>query len=172
MGLGVGAGYAVGWTLLLPLPATLLAMTVCSLLFGLALGPMCSAACGRHADGYVARLCAAVLLCMVVWICRSHVFRPATVETFRDAIVDITRPHFHTGTGVSVGLQRWGCVSTQPQAEALCAAFYSCALLELRAAPASVALEDRLSFSASPAFLPVYSEVRLCGKRFFGVGDV
>ena len=154
LGLGIGVGCAAGWILLLPLHLTILATTVCSLLVGLMLGPMASAAFGRRADGMVGRLCLLACLCSGL-VCWSRIFRPATVESFRDAIVDITTPVQHSGTGQTVGLPRWGCIEAeaqpstqQPQMtrqqrddQAVCAAFYSCALLELRTAVGSTHAE-------------------------------
>jgi hypothetical protein len=151
LGLGVGVGCAAGWILLLPLHLTILATTVCSLLVGLMLGPMASAAFGRRADRHIGRLCVLAFLYSGGILCWSRVFRPATVESFRDAIIDITTPVQHSGTGQTAGLPRWGCGTATPQLlehaqppaqqekdhQAVCAAFYSCALLELRNAVGS-----------------------------------
>ena len=133
---------------------------------------MTSAIFGRRADGIVGRICLLAFLCSagVLW---SRVFRPATVESFRDAIVDITTPVQHAGTGQAIGLQRWGCSSatlgdlnhaqppppmTQPQIaqresdhQAACAAFYSCALLELRNAVGNTPPESVPGASAAGA---------------------
>lgn len=153
LGLGVGAGCAAGWSLLLPLHMLIFATTVCSLMTGLIFGPMASAAFGRRADVIIGRLCVAIFLCSGAVICWSRIFRPATVESFLEAIVDITQPVRHSGTGQTIGLPRWGCVTTNvavahrdqhpataslpwatSDSRAVCAAFYSCALLELRKA--------------------------------------
>jgi hypothetical protein len=173
-GLGIGAGCAAGWTLLLPLHLTILATTIFSLLVGFMLGPMASAIFGRRADGIVGRICLFAFLCSggVLW---SRVFRPATAESFRDAIVDITTPVQQAGTGQTIGLPRWGCVTatpgvlshaqlpppppmTQPQIthresdhQAVCAAFYSCAVLELRNAVGNTPPESVPSAPAARA---------------------